>query len=168
MKNIYLLPLLVLAASCNYFSTQQQKAERLARAYLDTAVKEFDNYKLVKSAPIDTLRDGPDNEPAYQSLTAKIDSSRRVADSLNKAITLAKTQTLIAQINEELHANATTTNSLLQQSLQYMLNYQGKPNGWILEQTYRVKNSADSTFYVHVFKIDEGLSKVVGYQRRER
>jgi hypothetical protein len=49
-----------------------------------------------------------------------------------------------------------------------MLNYHGKPIGWILEQTYRSKTGTDSTLYVHVFKMDEGLSKVVGYQRRRK
>ncbi len=162
------LTLLLIVASCTYFSTPQQKAERMAKAYLDTAIVDFNKYQLVSSVPIDTLRQGPDNDPRYKLLVAKIDSSRTVADSLMKANMVNKIPHYRMKLEEQIKKNSEGTNSLLHQSLQYMLNYHGKPNGWILEQTYRSKDSTDKALYIHVFKIDEGLTKVVEHQSRKK
>ncbi|PJJ83223.1 hypothetical protein [Mucilaginibacter auburnensis] len=155
------LTLLLFITSCTYFSTPQQKAEQLAKAYLDTAVANFNTYRLVASMPIDTLREGPDSDPAYQLLTAKIDSTRHVADALSKAYIVTQNANDRAALEKRISRNSDVTNTLLQQSLQYMLNYHGKPNGWILEQTYR---STDSTLYIHIFKMDEKFNSVVAHQ----
>jgi hypothetical protein len=117
--------------------------------------------------PIDTLTAGPDNEPAYQLISAKIDSTYRIADSLKMVLTSVTNTAERDKLEQRVKENTKSTNTLLQQSLQYLLNYKGKPNGWILEQTYRLKSSGDSALYTHVFKMDNDLDKVVGYQKRK-
>jgi hypothetical protein len=166
MKNTCIACLLFIT-SCTFFSTKQQQAERLARAYLDTAVADFNSYQLVKSMPIDTLTAGPDNEPAYQLISTKIDSTYLIADSLNKVLTSIANSAERAKLEQRIKENTKSTNSLIHQSLQYLLNYKGKPNGWILEQTYRLKSGDSSALYSYVFKIDNELEKVVGYKKRK-
>lgn len=157
------LAILFIFASCSYFQNDQQRAEGLAKRYLDSALKGSENYEIVKSSPIDTLRDGPDDEPGYQLISKKIDSTYTEGDSLAKALAVStsKDKTTIQNL---LQKNYEKRNTLLHQSLQYMLNYKGKPNGWILEQTYRLKNDDHASLCTLTFKLDSNLSKVWSQQ----
>ncbi len=159
--------LLIVFASCSYFQTKQQCAEGLAKNYLDSALGP-NKYQIIDTGKIDTLRGGPDNEPAYQLITKKIDSSYKVSDSLNRLLANAKSNQDISRLNGLSQKTYDQRNILLKQSLTYLLNYKGKPEGWILEETYKLKNGMDSGLYHATFKIDDKLSRVLSQQTTKK
>ncbi|MDB5031053.1 hypothetical protein [Mucilaginibacter sp.] len=162
------LAILFIFVSCTYFETKQQQADGLAKKYLDSTLKGSDKYEIIKTSPIDTLRGGPDNEPDYQIITEKIDNTYKIGDSLNKKIANTKNNSEISILQKLSKKNYNKRNMLLEQSLQYLLGYKGKPEGWIIEQTYRSTNSIDTDLYIATFKLDEKLSKVLSQQTTKK
>ncbi len=166
MKYAHFVVLLVFA-SCSYFQTKQQRAEGLAKNYLDSALGP-DKYQIIDTGKIDTLRSGPDNEPSYQLITKKIDSTYKIHDSLNSMLATAKNNQEITILNNLQQKNYDNQNMLFKQSLTYLLNYKGKPEGWIIEETYKLKNGIDSSLYHATFKIDDKLSRVLSQQTTKK
>lgn len=161
------LVLLFVFASCSYFQTKQQRAEGLAKKYLDDTLGP-DKYEIIDTGIIDTLRGGPDNEPGYQLITKKIDSTYKISDSLNRLLANAKNNQAITILNDLQQKNYENRNMLLKRSLTFLLNYKGKPEGWIIEETYKFKNGIDSSLYHTTFKIDDKLSRVLSQQTTKR
>src|SRR5476651_440417 len=142
MKHACFVVLLIFA-SCTFFQSKQHKAEGLAKKYLDSALG-TDKYEEIEISVIDTLRSGPDNEPAYKLITVKIDSTYKIGDELNKRLATTKNYKDISILQKASQENYNKRNTLLRQSLQYLLNYKGKPEGWIIEETFKLKNEMDS------------------------
>jgi hypothetical protein len=166
MKNAPLVFLFIFA-SCSYFQTKQQRAERLAKKYLDSALGP-DKYEIIDTGIIDTLRGGPDNEPGYQLITKKIDSTYKIGDSLNRSLANAKNHRDISILNDLSQKNYNKQKVLLRESLTYLLNYKGKPEGWIIEEVYKFKNGIDTSLYHATFKIDDEISKVLSQQTTKK
>jgi len=162
MKHTYFVVLLIFA-SCTFFQSNQRKAEGLAKKYLDSALG-IDKYEETETSKIDTLRAGPDNEPAYKLITAKIDSTYKIDDELNKRLATTKNYKDVSILQKASQENYNKRKILLTQSLQYLFNSKGKPEGWIIEETFRLKNGVDSSLYVATFKIDDKITKVLSQQ----
>lgn len=163
MKKSHLL-LLVIFASCTYFQNKQQQAEGLAKKYLDSALKGSDKYEIVSTGKIDTLRGRPNNEPEYQLITRKIDRTYKIEDSISRAMADTKNSSKISELQNLAQTNHDKQKILLEQGLTYFLNYKGKPEGWIIQETYKLKKGGDSSLYIATFKIDDKLSKVLSQQ----
>ena len=167
MKNVLFVLLLFAFASCSYFQTKQQRAEGLAKKYLDSALGP-DKYEIIDTGIVDTLRGGPDDEPSYQLITKNIDNTYKISDSLNRLLANTKNNQEITILNDLQQKNYDNQNMLLKQSLTYLLNYKGKPEGWIIEETYKFKNGIDSSLYHATFKIDDKLSQVLSQQTTKK
>jgi hypothetical protein len=159
--------LLFVLASCIYFQTKQQRAEGLAKKYLDSALGP-DKYEIIDTGRIDTLRGGPETEPGYQLITKKIDSTYQISDSLNKLLATSKNNQDISVLKDLSQKNYNKRTFLLKESLNFLLNYKGKPEGWIIEETYKLKNGIDSSLYHATFKIDDKLSKILSQQTTKK
>ena len=121
-----------------------------------------DKYELIKAGKIDTMRAGPDNEPDYQLISSRIDSTYKIGDSLNRKMADAKNYKIISTLQKAAEENFNKRNVLLKQSLEYLFNYKGKPMGWLIEQTYLLKK--DNSKYFVTFKFDNNVTQVLSKQ----
>lgn len=160
MKKL-MLPLF-LFCSCTY--TNQQKAEKAVKLYLDSSLNDPHSYESVKFTKIDTLKSGREEDPEYKHIQSRIDSINDIKyrldslsdiDIITSHITVPKLEQMFTDSRRCQHQ----VDSLVDK--QETFNYKGKPIGWFTFHAYRTKNGFGAFMGHRVrFELDSKLNKV--------
>ncbi len=164
IKNILLISACLLTASC---ASNQHKAEKLVKNYLDTHLSDPASYDAVSFGDVDTVFKRFAETKQYDSLkTANIAAKQKVdkiKDTLMNLIITSKVAYMEA-LKRQMKYEA-DTGSLSKAIRSNELLFKGPIKGWAIAHSYHTKNIAGAIVLHNTqFRLDSDLTAVVSVQ----